>query len=400
MSPAILSILIIAVLAVNLLVFIFSCKLFSSYKRIDSLNQLLQGNLTQQFFQLTGNVNATLISSRRELSDSLSLLSHSLQERFERLQTSNELRLEEIRKNVETKLMENMDRNVSVFKEVTERLTDLRATAQRIVEISQDINQLSAILQSPKLRGNIGEFELENMLKQVLPVDHFRMQAQIDKGIVDGAIYLKEGTLCIDSKFPLENFRRMGEPNLRDEEKRRYARDFAQDVKRHVDSIATKYIIPEVTLDFAFMFIPAENVYYEILLNTEIHAYALDRKVVPVSPNSLYAFLQAIAIGLRGMKIEQETRRIEQILLGLKKDFDGFRDHFRLVGTHLDRAKVQFISADTDMQRIDNRLGSISLGGTVPDRSAVTEKENDGQSGTSEERMILATGGLKDEAKG
>jgi len=364
MSPIILSVLIIVIIGINLIFLIFSFKLFSSFNaRVDALTQLFQGSLTQQFLQLTQNVSDNLASSRRELSESLSLLSVSLQDRVERLQSSNEARLEDIRKNVETKLVENMDRNVSVVKEMTEQLTNLRGTAQRIVEISQDINQLSTILQSPKLRGNIGEFQLENMLKQILPLEHFQMQAQVGEGRVDAAIYLKEGILCLDSKFPLENFRRMNEPNLREEEKRKYSRDFAQDVRKHVDSIAAKYIVPDTTLDFAFMFIPAESVYYEVLLNTELHEYALQKKVIPVSPNSLYAFLQTVAIGLRGMKIEQEARRIEQLLLSLKKDFDTFKDHFRLIGRHLDNAKSQFTTADADVQRLDNRLSSLSLQG-------------------------------------
>jgi DNA recombination protein RmuC len=378
MSPLILTVLITVIIGINLLFLIFSFKLFSSFNaRVDTLTQLFQGSLTQQFLQLTQNMSENLASSRRELSDALSLLSTSLQDRVERLQTSNEARLEDIRKNVETKLVENMDRNVSVVKEMTERLTDLRATAQRIVEISQDINQLSSILQSPKLRGNIGEFELENMLKQILPVDHFQMQAQLGEVRVDAAIYLKEGILCIDSKFPLENFRRMNEPNLREEEKKKYARDFAQDVKKHIDAIASKYIIPDTTLDFAFMFIPAESVYYEILLNPELHRYALEKKVIPVSPNSLYAFLQTIAIGLRGMKIEQEARRIEQSLLSLKKDFDTFKDRFRLIGRHLDNAKSQFTTADADVQRLDNRLSSLSLQGTSPETLPSEDKNSE-----------------------
>ncbi|MCX5885561.1 MAG: DNA recombination protein RmuC [Proteobacteria bacterium] len=378
MSPIILSVLIIVIIGINLIFLIFSFKLFSSFNtRVDALTQLFQGSLTQQFLQLTQNVSDNLASSRKELSESLSLLSVSLQDRVERLQSSNEARLEDIRKNVETKLVENMDRNVSVVKEMTEQLTNLRGTAQRIVEISQDINQLSTILQSPKLRGNIGEFQLENMLKQILPLKHFQMQAQVGEGRVDAAIYLKEGILCIDSKFPLENFRRMNEPNLREEEKKKYSRDFAQDVRKHVDSIAAKYIVPDTTLDFAFMFIPAESVYYEVLLNTELHEYALKKKVIPVSPNSLYAFLQTVAIGLRGMKIEQEARRIEQLLLSLKKDFDTFKDRFRLIGRHLDNAKSQFTTADADVQRLDNRLSSLSLQGDTSETLPSEDKNSE-----------------------
>lgn len=359
-------ILIFLIFVINLFLIIFFFKIFSSFNtRLDALSQLFQGSLTQQFLQLTQSLGESLTSSRKELKEALSLLANSLQERVERLRALNEARLEDLQKNVETRLIENMDRNIKVVKEMTERLTDLRATTQRIVEISQDLNQLSSILQSPKLRGNIGEFELENMLKQILPPDHFQVQAQLGEVRVDALIYLKEGLLCIDSKFPLENFRRMSEPNLLEEEKRRYSKEFYQDVKRHIDALASKYIIPDTTLDFAFMFIPAESVYYEIILNPELHSYALEKKIIPVSPNSLYAYLQTVAIGLRGMKIEEEARRIEQTLLALKKEFNNFKEHFRLLGRHLDNARSQFNYAEGEVQNLENRFNNLSLPGDL-----------------------------------
>jgi DNA recombination protein RmuC len=110
------------------------------------------------------------------------------------------------------------------------------------------------------------------------------------------------------------------------------------------------------------MFIPAESVYYEILLSDEVLEFARGKRVVPVSPNTLYAYLQAISIGFRGLKIAQETRRIEQLLLGLKKNFDEFKEHFRLIGRHLDRARGQYIQAETDVNRFDHTIGGIQFG--------------------------------------
>lgn len=346
-------------------------------EKMDS--RLLQFQTEQQsnIDKLREGMQKELASGRKELSDTLNIVSASLQERFEKLQVSNEVKLNEIRQNVEQKLSENIEKNISVFQDMTQRLGDLKATNERIVEISKDINQLSDILQSPKLRGGIGEFQLENMLRQIIPTEHFQSQVKVGEGLADAVIFLREGKLCIDSKFPLENFRRLIEPNITEDERKKFTRDFASDVKKHADNIASKYILPKETLDFAFMFIPAENVYYEILLNPELHQYSLSRKVVPVSPNTLYAYLQAIAIGFRGMKIEQESKLIEQILLGLKKNFDKFKDHFRLIGTHIDRAKSQFVSADTDIQRFDTTISSLKMGELASELPPADEEDED-----------------------
>jgi DNA recombination protein RmuC len=110
------------------------------------------------------------------------------------------------------------------------------------------------------------------------------------------------------------------------------------------------------------MFIPAETVYYEILLSDDVLEFARTKRVVPVSPNTLYAYLQAISIGFRGLKIAQESRRIEQLLLGLRKNFDEFKEHFRLIGRHLDRARGQFIQAESEVSRFDHTIGGIQFG--------------------------------------
>jgi DNA recombination protein RmuC len=309
------------------------------------------------------SLQADLAQGRKELSESTARIA----QRFESLQASNEARLAEIRGEVEKRLSESVEKNFAAFKGVAEQLGNLRVTNERILEFSRDLDRLSSILESPKLRGNLGEFGLENMLRQMVPAEHLELQATVGAERVDALIKLKDGNLCIDSKFPLENLRRVMDSALPEEERRRARRQFAADVRRHVDAIAKKYIRPPLTLDFALLYVPAETVYYEMLQDQELHAYALARKVIPVSPTSFYAMLQALAVGFRCLRIADESRRIEQILLSLKKQFDEFKGHFRLVGTHLERARSQFASADSDVQRFDITIGGLQLGQVQPE---------------------------------
>lgn len=333
------------------------------HTRIDSAMGQSQRTVSEQLQTLQNTVHATLTASRQELTTTLNALSQGLGDRFEQLRVSNEQKLETIRKHVEAKLVENLDKNLGVVKQMTEQLGDLKATNQRIVEISKDINKLGDILQSPKLRGNFGEFELESLLRQILPVDRLHFQHSLGNGtLVDAAIELKEGLLPIDSKFPLSAFQQLAEPNLTEAERLQIGRAFERAVRGHVDDIAKKYIVPPVTLDLAFMFVPAENVYYEILIRPKVSEYLRNARVIPVSPNSLYAYLVIIAIGFRRMRLEQEAERIEGILLGLKRNFDAFKDHFRLIGRHLDNARNQFESANRDVGRFDDTLSGLSIG--------------------------------------
>jgi DNA recombination protein RmuC len=302
--------------------------------------QAVHRELQQQFETLRANIQESLRSSRRELFEMVTALQHGVDQR----------------------LSDNITQHSTLFREMTEKLGELHVTNERIVAISQDINQLSRILESPKLRGNVGEFELERMLSNVLPSALYRLQAPVGEALADAVIVLEGGWLCIDSKFPLDNFRRMAQPNTEPEARQQWRRLFQGDMRRHITAIAHKYILPPATLDFALMFIPAETVYYEVLLSDEVLEFARAKRVVPVSPNTLYAYLQAISIGFRGLKIAQETRRIEQLLLGLKKNFDEFKEHFRLIGRHLDRARGQFIQAESDVHRFDHTIGGIQFG--------------------------------------
>jgi DNA recombination protein RmuC len=247
------------------------------------------------------------------------------------------------------------------FVQITERLGDLKATNERIMEFSRSLDDFQRMLQSPKLRGDFGEFTLEQMLANLLPADCYICQATFGAVRVDALIHTPHGALCVDSKFPLDNFRRALEAN--DAVVREAAlKAFCADVRARIDEIADRYIAPPATLDMALMFVPAENVYYELLARPELLKFGRDRRVIPVSPNTMYAYLQALAVGFRGLKIHHEARRVEQMLAELRERFDRFYDHFQKVGRHLDNAQTQYQGALRDVDRFQVALQGLRTG--------------------------------------
>jgi DNA recombination protein RmuC len=245
--------------------------------------------------------------------------------------------------------------------QVAQTLGDLNATNNRILEQSRSLDEFQRMLQSPKLRGDFGEFTLEQMLRDLLPSEHYECQAPIADGRVDALIRTPYGALCIDCKFPLDNFRRAlqaSDPAARDAA----MKAFYSDVKGRIKEIGDRYVSPPQTLDVAFMFVPAENVYYEVIGRPDLMTYGREFHVVPVSPSTMYAYIQALAVGFRGMKIHEEARRVQEILAQLGTRFDKFQDHFNMVGKHLDNAKSQFERALRDVERFDATLQSVKIG--------------------------------------
>lgn len=244
--------------------------------------------------------------------------------------------------------------------EVHRGIGDLDRASKRILEVGESISSLQQILSAPKLRGGLGEHFLGEILSQILPQKHFRLQYQFLSGErVDAVVYLSEGLVSIDAKFPLENFKRIIEATS-EEDKIRFRRSFSTDVKKHIEDVAVKYIVPEErTIDYALMYIPAENVYYEVI--TEVNGvsladYALNKHVIPVSPNSLYAYLQVIAFGLKGLRIQEDAKQIRDMLSQLQKHFDRFKEDFETLGGHLDKASKKYQEADKKLGRFEDKL--------------------------------------------
>lgn len=340
----------------------------SATQEADRSNLLLQQQIegVREQFGRAFEANSQAVS--QQLSHVVTTVNQRLQENTTTLQAGH------------TQLSQRLDSAATLVGSLQRSLGGLEEANRRIYEVGKDIASLQQILQAPKLRGGLGELLLEDLLEQILPAEHYSVQHTFRCGHkVDAAIHLGKGIIPVDAKFPLENFRRLLDAQS-DDERTRTRRAFVGDVKRHIDSVATKYILPdEDTFDFALMYIPAENVYYETIVrdvasgDADIHAYALSRKVIPVSPGSFYAYLQAIVLGLRGMRIEERAHEILQQLSRLRGDFDRFRDDFRLIGKHLNNAVSSFAGADRRLDRLETRfvnvLGAEDSPAELPDDS-------------------------------
>jgi DNA recombination protein RmuC len=245
------------------------------------------------------------------------------------------------------------------------QLGQLGQATQNILQVGGEVRKLQDILQSPKLRGGLGEWSLENLLSEILPRQHYHLQHRFSNGqIVDALIELTQGKVCIDAKFPLPNFQLMLE--AQDETARTKAKkEFLRDVKKHIDAISEKYIAPdEGTLDFALMYIPAENVYYETILISEasdlnVSDYGRKKKVVPVSPNLLYSYLMVIATGLQGLQIENNAKKIYQHLSRLDSDLVLLNDDFQTLGKHLTNAKTKYDDTGKKLDHFGLKLRSL-----------------------------------------
>jgi len=239
-----------------------------------------------------------------------------LQQQLEHLRENQQNLSQTLDKNLQTgqqSMTQFLTHSGQTLGELKEQLGKLKGDSEQMLRIGQDVRKLQDILKAPKLRGQLGEQSLGGLLGNVLPADHFALQHSFKNGkIVDALIRLPDYSVSVDSKFPLPAFEKMIASESEDE-KARLRRQFQSDVCKHIDKIASSYILPaEGTLDFALMYIPAENVYYETIVKydadkTDILDYALDKKVIPVSPNLLYAYLMTIVMGLHGMQIEKQA---------------------------------------------------------------------------------------------
>ncbi len=295
--------------------------------------------------------------------EQMDVLRQGMQETLQQISGQMMKQLTTTNKNVGDRL----DNTSKVIGDVRQQLGKLEESSGRIVELGRDIASLQDILQPPKLRGGLGELFLNELLAQILPTSAYKTQYGFKGGEkVDAVVILQHGMVPIDAKFPLESFRRL---LAAEEEKERTAekKTFIKDVKIHIDAIANKYIrMDEGTLDFALMYIPAENVYYETIIKDSefgdemtLFNYALKKRVIPVSPNNLYAYLQTILLGLKGMQVERSARDVIENLSRVRKEFEKFSDAFRLVGQHLDNAQKKFIEAEKRQTKVETKMEQI-----------------------------------------
>lgn len=296
------------------------------------------------FFKISSQTNLQLNAVTNQLNERLKEMSAAIQETHRGVGA-------------------RLDTTATIIGNLQNSLGKLEEVNRQIFEVGKDISGLQNLLRAPKFRGEMGETMLANLLAQVLPKDHYSLQHQFKSGeAVDAIVRLGANIVPIDAKFPYENFK-AALAATSDEEKSLYNKKFISDVKNRINEVATKYILPdEGTFDFALMYIPAENVYYEATIKQELLSFALTKRVIPVSPNTFYAYLQVICLGLKGLQVERNAKEILANLSRLQQDLLRFGEDFRLVGAHINNALQKYTDAQKRLDKFQDKLSFSSSG--------------------------------------
>jgi len=316
-----------------------------------------------------------LSAVRQEMQSSLAAQSQTVLTQMNSLMQSVTQQLGQVRQELQTGVASSgqlasaaqasMAQQLQASNEAIRKLSSQLAEVQQAGrDLSQSAQTLHHVLGGAKTRGLLGEVALERLLEDALPYGAYETQFRFPStgAIVDAIVRTGDRILPIDSKFPLDAYRRLNETG--DDARR----DFCVAVRKHADSIAEKYILPdEHTFDYALMFVPSEGVYYELLMSEDskygqMDGYCRSKHVFPVSPNTFYACLSAIASNLQGQKIAENARHLVASLEGLKKQFETFQDAYDKLGTHLQRAHQSYEEAESRLSRARNSLEQMSEG--------------------------------------
>ena len=297
-----------------------------------------------------------------------------LQQQLEALRTAQDKTSEKLQESLKTgneTLSQNLQSSRKTLSELHTQIGELQGTNKQMMLVGTEVRRLQNILSSPKLRGQMGEWSLENLLAQILPKDSYKLQYPFKDGkTVDALVQLVDFSVPIDAKFPLPGFENVVKAE-NEHEKTRLRKQFMRDVNNHIDKISGDYIRPaEGTLDFAIMYIPAENVYYETVVKypgetQNILQYCFDKKVIPVSPNLLYAYLMTVTMGLHGLQIEKQAAEIRQNLKKLNAFFADFSGTWDILGKHLRNAYSQYDEGHKKLDRFGMQLSQIQEDDTV-----------------------------------
>ncbi len=299
---------------------------------------------------------------RQELTQKLEVIRSSFESQIASFRQELAGRMDSVNRDVG----ERLTSTTGVLGQVQKDLGALSEAAKQIQEMGKEMTMLQNILLSPKSRGSLGELLLEHLLEDSLPKEHYASQHRFQDGkIVDAVIRLQDGLIPIDSKFPLDNYIKLVNVEAESERKRLRSR-FLSDLTGHVDSVAS-YIRPdEGTLELALMYIPSEGIYYELFVREgdsdglDIHEYCRNKRVMPVSPSSFYAYLTAIAMGLRGLRIEQTTKAIQGSLARLGSDFSLLQRDLTTLGAHLRNANNKYDDVRRTAVTIEDKINRMS----------------------------------------
>lgn len=373
-------------LAIFVVVFLagIAAFLFALWKRLqpkqeDSqfliLQQQMQSQMQNELHALREELSRSLKDTSQSSAAQIATLSQQLNERMK--ETSNTLQT------TQASVGQRLDNAAQVVGQLQKKLGQLEESSKKIFDLGQGLQELKDILKNPKLRGNMGEFFLEDLLRQILPPEHYKIQHGFKSGeVVDCVIQLGDSLVSVDSKFPLESFVRLVQiPEDQVDLKKKEKRGFVTAIKKHADAISKKYILPdEGTFDFALMYIPAENIYYETIIKDDLmdeggslYSYLLSKKVIPVSPNSLYAYLQVIVTGLRGMRVQEHAKNILADLKRIEGDLGKFREDYAVLGKHLKNASGSYDESNKRLDKFQDKFVKVT---EIGERISITDQSS------------------------
>jgi DNA recombination protein RmuC len=322
-------------------------------KSIQNINSVFSGQLQA----VTSHVQASLATVTSELGSRLDSINRHVTEQLNQGTNVMSANSEAFGKNIAAVQ--------TTFAGLQKQVGEMTEQARQLGEISKAVTAIEHVLRAPKLRGNFGEEQLENLLSLVFSKEQYAMQHRFSTGeITDAIVFLPQGNVAVDSKFPLENFRRITDAAT-EEEKKIARRDFLRDVRKRVDEVALRYIRPaEGTLPFALMYVPAENVYYETIIRDEegfqLYRYCQEKRVIPVSPNSLYAYLQTIMVGLKGMQVGQRAQTIVREIESLRIELEKFAKAYDTVSQHVKNAAAKLEEGSRLLNKVELRVEGLT----------------------------------------
>ena len=304
----------------------------------------------------TAGVSAQLQAAQQGMQGSVQLLASSVEELRGDLHRALDA--------TEQQLTVQAGTTQKTLSDLSRQLGALGEQSQRIGELAKDIGSLQDLLRAPKARGGFGELLLERLLQDALPASAYEIQYTYRDGSRVDAVVRYAGRLVpIDAKFPNETWTTVASAS--DGERRAKRRAFLQQVRRHVDAVA-RYVSPaDGTIDFALMYIPSEAVYYDVVLREEdgepdIGAYCAERRVIPTSPNTLLAYLEIVALGIRGLAMQERTRELQQGVAAVRREFERFVELHDQLGRHLDNATKKFDETDRALSRASGAIETLA----------------------------------------
>jgi len=339
----------------------------------------LKHSQSQSFEQIINHLNNTAKANREELAKSLSQSSDQMTKRIDGLTESTDKRLQEISGQVEKRLAEGFEKTTKTFSDILQRLALIDDAQKKITELSTNVVSLQEVLNDKRSRGAFGEVQLNSLIRNVLPEQSFKLQHTLSNGkIADCVLFLPKptGNVVVDSKFPLENYRKMMDFEVAELDRKAALRQFKIDIKKHINDISDKYLIDNETADGAIMFIPAEAIFAEIHGHqSDLVDYANKKRVWLASPTTLMAILTTARSVLKDEATRQQIHIIQAHLSNLAQDFNRFKGRFANLAKHIDQAASDVKQIHTSADKISNRFEKIEQVELLDDEVELLEEE-------------------------